>query len=56
MTRWLTVLLVLFFLNGPAIGGNSDFRRCTIAAEGGSVGDILAGHSNHWVHRNDVFA
>ncbi len=21
MTRWLTVLLVLIFLNGPAIGG-----------------------------------
>jgi len=32
MTRLFFALLTLFFLSGPAIGENSDFRRCTIAA------------------------
>lgn len=32
MTRLFFALLTLFFLNGPAMGGNSDFRRCTLAA------------------------
>lgn len=27
------ILLALFFLSVPALGENSDFRRCTIAAE-----------------------
>jgi hypothetical protein len=33
MTRLFFALLTLFFLSGPAMGENSDFRRCTIAAE-----------------------
>lgn len=33
MTRLLFALLTLFFLNGPAIGENSDFRRCTLTAK-----------------------
>lgn len=27
------ILLALFFLSGPALGENSDFRRCTIASK-----------------------
>lgn len=34
MTRLFFTLLTLFFLSGPAIGENSDFRRCTLAADG----------------------
>jgi hypothetical protein len=34
MTRLFSVLLTLLFLSGPAMGENSDFRRCTLAAEG----------------------
>lgn len=32
MTRLFFALLALFFLSSPAIGENSDFRRCSIAA------------------------
>jgi len=32
MTRLFFALLTLFFLSGPAIGENSDFRCCTVAA------------------------
>jgi len=34
MTRLICVLLTLFFLNGPAMGENSDFGRSSLAAKG----------------------
>lgn len=34
MTHILTCLLTLFFLSGPVIGENSDFRCCTLAWNG----------------------
>jgi len=33
MTRLICVLLTLFFLNGPAMGENSDFGRSSLAAK-----------------------
>jgi len=35
MTRLICVLLTLFFLNGPAMGENSDFGRSSLAAKAG---------------------
>jgi len=35
MTRLIYVLLTLFFLNGPAMGENSDFGRSSFPARGG---------------------
>jgi hypothetical protein len=37
MTRLFFALLTLFFLSGPVMVENSDFRRCTLAAETAGV-------------------
>lgn len=39
MTRLFFVLLTLFFLSGPAMGENSDLRRCCLAAKNTSALD-----------------
>jgi len=54
MTRLFFALLTLFFLSGPAMGENSDFRRCTLAAKGSAWTNLPGGVQvrqvgNYWI-------
>ena len=44
MTRLFFALLTLFFLSGPTMGENSDFRRCSLAAKTGANNLVNSGN------------
>jgi len=50
MTRLICVLLTLFFLNGPAMGENSDFGRSSLAAK-----EVLAETGQIALREGDVY-
>lgn len=49
MTRLFFALLTLFFLSGPAMWGNSDFRHCLIAAKGTFPAGYAGGPGAMWI-------